>query len=138
MLRTPRSISFCLTWFVYRQRALRQLRTKPVNRYTHKNNDSDDKKIRHLNESQEDKVFFHKSKGQHILTNQRVLDTIVRKSNIKPADSVLEIGPGTGNLTLKLLEVAKKVFAIEIDKRMVDILNKRVAERGFQDRLTVS
>ena len=34
-------------------------------------------------------------------------------------DIVLEIGPGTGNLTVRLLESAKKVIAIEFDKRMV-------------------
>ncbi|KDO71051.1 hypothetical protein CISIN_1g047897mg, partial [Citrus sinensis] len=82
-------------------------------------------------------IFFHKSKGQHILTNQRVLDSIVRKSSINPDDTVLEIGPGTGNLTLKLLEVSKKVHAIEIDERMVEILNRRAADSGFHDRLNV-
>lgn len=70
--------------------------------------------------------------------NPRVLNSIVQKSNILPTDTVLEIGPGTGNLTLKLLQVAEKVVAIEIDKRMVEILHKRVSERGLQDRLTVS
>lgn len=94
--------------------------------------------IHNSSENQEEKFYFLKSKGQHILTNQQVLNNIVKKSNIKPNDTVLEIGPGTGNLTLKLLEVAKRVFAIEIDKRMVNVLNKRVAEHGFQDQLTVS
>ncbi|KAK4262115.1 hypothetical protein QN277_027714 [Acacia crassicarpa] len=82
-------------------------------------------------------IFFYKSRGQHILTNPRILDTIVRKSAIKPTDTVLEIGPGTGNLTLKLLESAQKVVAIEIDERMVEVLDQRVAERGFSDRLLV-
>ena len=41
------------------------------------------------------------------------------KAGIKPTDVVLEIGPGTGNLTMKLLEQAKKVIAIEVDPRMV-------------------
>ncbi|KAF8011085.1 hypothetical protein BT93_J1640 [Corymbia citriodora subsp. variegata] len=80
---------------------------------------------------------LHKSKGQHILTNPRVLDSIVRRADLKPGDTVLEIGPGTGNLTLKLLEASRKVVAVEIDGRMVDVLWKRVAECGFEDRLTV-
>lgn len=80
---------------------------------------------------------LHKSKGQHILTNPRVLDSIVRRAELKPGDTVLEIGPGTGNLTLKLLEVSRKVVAVEIDGRMVDALRKRVADRGSEDRLTV-
>lgn len=141
MLRKTRSTPLSLTRFIYlyqqQQRAVRQLGTKPSNRCTHKNKD-DDKKIHSPIKHQEDYIFFHKSKGQHILTNQRVLDSIVRKSSINPDDTVLEIGPGTGNLTLKLLEVSKKVHAIEIDERMVEILNRRAADRGFQDRLNVS
>lgn len=83
------------------------------------------------------KIRLLKSRGQHLLTNPRVLDSIVRTSNIKADDTVLEIGPGTGNLTLKLLEAAKNVVAVEIDNRMVETLRKRAAERGFDDRLKV-
>ncbi len=62
---------------------------------------------------------FHKTKGQHILKNPQVVKAIVEKAGIQPTDVVLEIGPGTGNLTMKLLEVAKKVVAVELDRRMV-------------------
>lgn len=62
---------------------------------------------------------FHKSKGQHILKNPLVVQSIVDKAGIKSTDVVLEIGPGTGNLTMKLLERAKKVVAVEFDHRMV-------------------
>ena len=62
---------------------------------------------------------FLKSKGQHILKNPLVLQSIVDKAGIKSTDVVLEIGPGTGNLTMKLLEKAKKVIAVEVDPRMV-------------------
>lgn len=48
-----------------------------------------------------------------------VVQSIVDKSGLKSTDTVLEIGPGTGNLTLKLLEKVKKVIAIEVDPRMV-------------------
>ncbi|KAL2236339.1 ribosomal RNA small subunit methyltransferase, mitochondrial [Sesamum indicum] len=88
-------------------------------------------------EEKEGRVRLLKSRGQHLLTNPRVLDSIVRTSDIKPDDTVLEIGPGTGNLTLKLLEAARRVVAVEIDNRMVEILRKRAAERGFQDRLNI-
>ncbi|KAK6150603.1 hypothetical protein DH2020_015535 [Rehmannia glutinosa] len=88
-------------------------------------------------EEEEGQIRLFKSRGQHLLTNPRVLDSIVRTSNIKPDDTVLEIGPGTGNLTLKLLEAAKSVVAVEIDNRMVEILRKRAAERGFEDRLNI-
>lgn len=48
-----------------------------------------------------------------------VVQAIVDKAGIKSTDVVLEIGPGTGNMTVKLLEKAKKVVAIELDPRMV-------------------
>ena len=62
---------------------------------------------------------FHKSKGQHILKNPMVVQAIIDKAGVKSTDVVLEIGPGTGNLTMKLLEKAKRVVAIELDPRMV-------------------
>lgn len=70
-------------------------------------------------------ISFHKSKGQHILKNPLLVDSIVQKSGIKTTDVVLEIGPGTGNLTKKLLDAGKKVIAVEIDSRMVLELHKR-------------
>ncbi|PWA91471.1 ribosomal RNA adenine dimethylase family protein [Artemisia annua] len=50
-------------------------------------------------------IQFHKSKGQHILKNPLLVDAIVQKAGINSTDVVLEIGPGTGNLTKKLLEI---------------------------------
>ncbi|CAA7056972.1 unnamed protein product [Microthlaspi erraticum] len=82
-------------------------------------------------------LLLCKSKGQHLLTNTRILDAIVQCSDVRPTDTVLEIGPGTGNLTMKLLEAAHSVVAVELDKRMVEILRKRVSEHGFQDKLTI-
>ncbi|KAK6922668.1 Ribosomal RNA adenine methyltransferase KsgA/Erm [Dillenia turbinata] len=111
----------------------------------HRNNnsvgveDEDENRMKKNDEKREGHVpiQLHKSRGQHILTNPRVLDTIVRKSEIKPTDTVLETGTGTGNLNLRLLvlEVAKKVVAVEIDGRVVEILNNRVAERGYEEKL---
>lgn len=72
-------------------------------------------------------IEFHKSKGQHILKNPLVVQSIVDKAGIKSTDVVLEIGPGTGNLTMKLLEAAKRVVAVELDTRMVLELQRRVA-----------
>ncbi|PKU71927.1 ribosomal RNA small subunit methyltransferase, mitochondrial isoform X1 [Dendrobium catenatum] len=82
---------------------------------------------------------FHllKSRGQHLLTNPRVLDSIIRRAKVLPTDTVLEIGPGTGNLTVRLLELALKVIAVEIDERMVNTLQNRVAKLGLEDKLVV-
>ena len=78
---------------------------------------------------------MQKSKGQHLLKNPMILSEIINKSSIKSTDVVLEIGPGTGNLTMLLLEAAKKVIAIELDPRMVAQLTKRVGISQFQNKL---
>ena len=75
---------------------------------------------------------FDKSFGQHILKNPLIVDAIVNKSALRSGDTVLEIGPGTGNLTVKCLEKAKKVIACEVDTRMVAELQKRVQGTPFQ------
>ncbi|PON99545.1 Ribosomal RNA adenine dimethylase [Trema orientale] len=105
--------------------------------YSKNGNEDDDEKGRKTEKNQQTHLYLYKSKGQHLLSNPRILDSIVRKSAIKPTDTVLEIGPGTGNLTMKLLEVANKVVAIEIDGRMVEILQKRALHTGSEDRLNV-
>ena len=71
-------------------------------------------------------IQFLKSYGQHILKNPMIVNAIVEKGGVKSTDVVLEIGPGTGNLTMRLLETAKKVIAIEFDPRMVLELQRRV------------
>uniref|UniRef100_A0A914S6S4 rRNA adenine N(6)-methyltransferase n=1 Tax=Parascaris equorum TaxID=6256 RepID=A0A914S6S4_PAREQ len=69
---------------------------------------------------------FNTERGQHILKNPGIVNAIIEKSAIKNTDTVLEVGPGTGNLTVKILEYAKKVIACEIDARMIAELKKRV------------
>ena len=54
--------------------------------------------------------LFNKDLGQHILKNPLVANGIVDKANLQSSDVVLEIGPGTGNLTVRMLEKAKKVY----------------------------
>jgi 18S rRNA (adenine1779-N6/adenine1780-N6)-dimethyltransferase len=78
---------------------------------------------------------MNKAKGQHLLKNPMILKEIVNKSGIKPSDIVLEIGPGTGNLTMLMLEVAKQVVAVEVDPRMVGQLMKRVGISEYQNKL---
>jgi len=54
-------------------------------------------------------ITANTSLGQHFLKNPMVVQGIVEKAALRPTDVVLEVGPGTGNLTVKLLERAKKV-----------------------------
>jgi 18S rRNA (adenine1779-N6/adenine1780-N6)-dimethyltransferase len=78
-----------------------------------------------------------KSRGQHFLKNPLVVNSIVEKSDLRTTDTVLEIGPGTGNMTVKLLASAKKVIAVEVDPRMVAEVQKRVAETDGAHRLQI-
>lgn len=73
---------------------------------------------------------FQRSKGQHILKNPLVVDNIIAQAGLKSTDVVLEIGPGTGNLTMKMLPLVKRVVAVELDPRMVAELSKRVQARA--------
>lgn len=75
--------------------------------------------------------------GQHFLKNPAVVDAIIVKSNIRPTDVVLEVGPGTGNLTVRLLEHSKKVIAVEYDRRMVREVLKRVEGTEKEHHLSV-
>ena len=67
-----------------------------------------------------------KDKGQHILKNPLVINSMNEKAALCSTDVVLEVGPGTGNMTIKLLEQCKRVVACEIDTRLVAELQKRV------------
>merc|ERR1719230_63071 len=78
----------------------------------------------------------NKKHGQHLLKNPGIIDKIVAASDIKPSDTVFEIGPGTGNLTMRLLEQARKVVAFEIDPRMAAEVRKRAQTAG-RTNLTV-
>ena len=70
-------------------------------------------------------ISANKSLGQNFLINEQVVNNIVDASNINKEDLVIEIGPGLGTLTESLLENAGKVVAIELDERMLKILNDR-------------
>ena len=70
-------------------------------------------------------IKANKSLGQNFLISQDVIDTIVDCSKITKRDLVIEIGPGLGTLTKQLLEKAGKVICIELDNKMVKILNDR-------------
>lgn len=88
--------------------------------------------------AQKNNVFkFNTNVGQHILKNPGVADAIVNKAELKPTDTVLEIGPGTGNITTRILEKARKCIAIELDPRMAAEVTKRVQGTPLQKKLEV-
>ncbi|CAD2107129.1 16S rRNA (-N6/-N6)-dimethyltransferase [Plasmodium vinckei petteri] len=78
-------------------------------------------------------MVLFKKHGQHLLKNPGILDKIIIAAKIKSSDVVLEIGCGTGNLTIKLLPLAKKVITIDIDARMISEVKKRCLYEGYNN-----
>ena len=70
-------------------------------------------------------IKANKNLGQNFLINEEVVTNIVDCSNIDKQDLVIEIGPGLGTLTKYLLEKAGKVICIELDTKMLQILEDR-------------
>lgn len=70
-------------------------------------------------------IKANKSLGQNFLISEEVVNKIIESSKISNEDLVIEIGPGLGTLTKSLLERAKKVVCIELDYKMITILNDR-------------
>ena len=77
------------------------------------------------------------SLGQHFLKNPAVVTAIVAKAAIQPTDTILEIGPGTGNMTIPLLQQSKRVVAIEYDNRMIREVLKRVENTSEERKLQI-
>lgn len=71
---------------------------------------------------------FQKRFGQNFLIDTHVLDKIIYSAGITKEDFVLEIGPGIGTLTQYLCESARQVIAVEIDKKLIPILDDTLSE----------
>ena len=70
-----------------------------------------------------------KSLGQNFLKDEAILQRIIESAKLSADDVVIEIGPGQGALTELLAEVAKKVVAIELDDRLVEMLNNKLRNK---------
>lgn len=70
---------------------------------------------------------FKKSLGQNFLIDDNILRKIVAEAGVDETTCVIEVGPGIGALTQHLAQAAKKVVAIEIDRRLEKILNETLA-----------
>ncbi len=78
--------------------------------------------IRNIKQKHEFK--FTKSLGQNFLTDKNIIDEIIQGAEISEDDTVVEIGPGIGVITYEAALRAKKVIAVEIDKRLIPILRE--------------
>ena len=71
-----------------------------------------------------------KKLGQNFVTDPNTIRRIVAAAKLTGNETVVEIGPGLGSLTLGLLEVAKKVVAVEIDTKLASELEATIAQRA--------
>ncbi len=71
---------------------------------------------------------FSKNLGQNFIIDPEVCPRIARKSGISKDCGVIEIGPGIGVLTAQLCELAGKVVSIEVDKKLLPVLDKTLAD----------
>jgi len=74
------------------------------------------------------RFVFQKKFGQNFLIDTHVLEKIIKAAEITKDDLVLEIGPGIGTLTQYLCEAAREVVAVEIDKKLIPILEDTLSE----------
>ncbi|MFE9248762.1 16S rRNA (adenine(1518)-N(6)/adenine(1519)-N(6))-dimethyltransferase RsmA [Streptomyces sp. NPDC007088] len=70
-----------------------------------------------------------KQRGQNFVIDANTVRRIVRTAEVRPQDTVVEVGPGLGSLTLALLDVADRVTAVEIDDTLAAALPSTVAAR---------
>jgi 16S rRNA (adenine1518-N6/adenine1519-N6)-dimethyltransferase len=73
----------------------------------------------------------NKRLGQHFLRDQSVIAGIIERSGFKKSDTILEIGPGLGALTIPLAGQAGSIIAVEKDGRLAETLQKRLDQLGI-------
>jgi 16S rRNA (adenine1518-N6/adenine1519-N6)-dimethyltransferase len=66
--------------------------------------------------------------GQHFLIDRNILNKVIRTARVGKDDVILEVGPGLGEMTLALGQQVKRVIAIEIDPKLVEILKKKLED----------
>ena len=75
-------------------------------------------------------IRANKGLGQNFLVNPEMVDTIVRSADLQPGDKVLEIGPGIGTLTQALALAGADVTAVELDAKLLPVLEKTLVGAG--------
>ena len=70
----------------------------------------------------------HKNMGQNFLVDEEAVKKIAAAAELTPEDTVLEIGPGIGTLTEALALTGARVVAVELDKRLIEVLAKTLAD----------
>lgn len=84
------------------------------------------------------KLNPNKTYGQHFLMDETILEDMIDEAGVKAGDTVLEIGPGIGNLTERLLEHGAKVLSVEKDPQFLPVLKtlEKENKENFSYELT--
>lgn len=77
----------------------------------------------------ENNLRYKQNLGQNFIYDDRVLDNLAEAAGIDPEEDVLEIGPGAGSLTGRLCDRAHHVLAVELDERLIPLLQAFLAEK---------
>jgi 16S rRNA (adenine1518-N6/adenine1519-N6)-dimethyltransferase len=78
-------------------------------------------------------IRLKKELGQNLLTDKNQIRKIITSVNLSPNDTVLEIGPGLGAITIEMAKTAKRIICIEKDREMVQALNQKIKEGGIKN-----
>jgi 16S rRNA (adenine1518-N6/adenine1519-N6)-dimethyltransferase len=84
-----------------------------------------------------EKIYAKKSLGQNFLRSKKALSAMIEAGEITSKDTVLEIGPGQGALTEKILETGAKVIAVEKDDRLIQVLNEKFSDQTGSGQFTL-
>lgn len=74
-----------------------------------------------------------RSKGQNFLVSSRVYDKIIKEAELNSKDEVLEVGPGLGFLTSRLASQTKRVFSVELDDDLSQVLKIALGTHGIKN-----
>ena len=86
---------------------------------------------REISSQASSKIRPRKQFGQHWLRSDAVLNKILRAGKLQSSDRILEIGPGTGNLTRLILPFVESLTAVEIDRDLCEKLRKTMHQKNF-------
>ena len=78
-------------------------------------------------------LFAKKELGQNFLADPQAAAMIVQRAGIKKEDTVLEIGPGLGALTVHIAKQAAKVYAVEKDARLIPLITEELEQAGVDN-----
>lgn len=76
--------------------------------------------------------MLKKSLGQNFLKDEFYISKIIESFNLNETDIVLEIGPGGGALTQRIIKKVKKLYAVEIDQRLIEGLTEKITDEHFK------